>query len=84
MKLKEEGMDIKPANLWSKILAQVLGSNPYVGVNDDKQTIIRCPRCEVWEIDMNYTAFNIAPGAIQWSGAVRKCSLCGHIFCLIQ
>ena len=84
MKAKEEGVDIKPANLWSKILAQVLGSNPYVGTNDDNQTIIKCPRCEVWDLDMNYITLSISPAAIQWSGAVRKCSRCSHIFCLIQ
>ncbi len=81
---KENEVDIKPANLWSKIQAQVLGTNPYLGNNDDGQTIVRCPRCEFWDLDMNYTALSVVSGAVQWSGVVRKCQRCAHLFCLIQ
>ena len=72
--------NVKPANLWSKIRAQCLQKNPYLGENDDGQTIVRCPRCETWERDSEYTTLSVAPGAVEWAVSVQKCIHCSHIF----
>ena len=45
MKSTQE-IEVKPANLWSKIKAQCLQKNPFLGTNDDGQAIMKCPRCE--------------------------------------
>ena len=79
MKGKSE-VEIKPANLWSKVKAQCLNKNEYIGENDDGQTVVKCPRCEKWELDQNYTTLSVAPGAIEWAVPVQKCTHCSHLF----
>ena len=83
MKSAQE-MEVKPANLWSKIKSQCLNSNPFLGTNDDGQAIMKCPRCETWDLEMNYTALSIAPAAIEWASAVVKCQRCSHIFSYVR
>lgn len=83
MKSAEE-LEVQPANLWSKIKVQCLNENPYLGTNDDGQAIVRCPRCESWDLEMNYTALSIAPAAIEWASAVIKCQRCAHIFAFVR
>ena len=84
MKSTQEEMEVKPANLWSKIKMQCLNSNPYLGENDDGQAIMQCPRCENWDLEMNFTALSIAPAAIEWASAVVKCQRCAHIFSFVR
>jgi len=85
MKAKEElGIDVKPANLWSKIKAQCLQKNPFLGINDDGQSIMQCPRCETWDLEMNYTAFCVSSRATEWASPVVKCVHCGHIFSYVR
>ena len=83
MKSAEE-LEVKPANLWSKIKVQCLNSNPFLGTNEDGQAIMRCPRCEEWNLEMDYTALSIAPAAIEWASAVVKCQRCSHIFSFVR
>lgn len=85
MKAKGElEIDVKPANLWSKIKVQCLNTNPYLGENEDGQAIMRCPRCETWTLEMDYTSFSISPAAIEWASAVVKCQKCSHIFSFVR
>lgn len=83
MKSTQE-LEVKPANLWSRIKAQCLNACPYLGENDDGQTVVRCPRCEEWALEREYITLSVAPGAIEWSSPVLKCSKCSHLFSLIR
>ena len=80
----ETEVEMKPANLWTKIKAQCLNKNPFIWQNDTGEVVIECPRCRKQDLEMNYTSFSIAPDAMEWASPVIKCPHCRHIFSFVR
>ena len=81
-----EGMEFEPVNLWAKVKATCLGTNPFIKRDDEGKRIVQCPRCETWFREEEMIILTIMPVARQWCSPVRKCPRtgCGHLFSYIE
>jgi len=71
-------------DLWSRMKAQCLDTNPFISFDDQGREVVKCPRCMREQLSMEYTTFNIEPVAVLWACSVQKCPHCHHIFAMVR